>query len=104
MPSRIGYSHWERKGKSDIAVAAYRGSNVDGWLHVTKPTKVACDCGYLAANLYAKSVFGEDALVNVSVEKQSDGRLAGGQDHPEAESLASPTEEASLMEPPCSLT
>ena len=37
----------------------------------------AGDCGYLAANLYAKSVFGEDALVNVSVEKQSDGRLAG---------------------------
>jgi len=37
----------------------------------------AGDCGYLAANLYAKSVFGEDALVNVSVEKQADGRLAG---------------------------
>jgi coatomer subunit beta len=35
------------------------------------------NCGYLAANLYAKSVFGEDALVNVSVEKQSDGRLSG---------------------------
>ena len=34
-------------------------------------------CGYLAANLYAKSVFGEDALVNVSVEKQGDGKLAG---------------------------
>ena len=33
--------------------------------------------GYLAANLYAKSVFGEDALVNVSVEKQNDGKLAG---------------------------
>jgi coatomer subunit beta len=33
--------------------------------------------GYLAANLYAKSVFGEDALVNVSVEKTSDGKLAG---------------------------
>jgi coatomer subunit beta len=33
--------------------------------------------GYLAANLYAKSVFGEDALVNVSVEKQHDGKLAG---------------------------
>ncbi len=27
------------------------------------------ECGYLAANLYAKSVFGEDALVNVSVER-----------------------------------
>ncbi|XP_067946901.1 coatomer subunit beta-like [Watersipora subatra] len=26
-------------------------------------------CGFLAANLYAKSIFGEDALANVSVEK-----------------------------------
>jgi hypothetical protein len=34
---------------------------------------------FLAANLYAKSVFGEDALVNVSVEKKedSDGKLSG---------------------------
>ncbi|KAK1747717.1 coatomer subunit beta, partial [Skeletonema marinoi] len=34
---------------------------------------------FLAANLYAKSVFGEDALVNVSVEKKdgNDGKLAG---------------------------
>jgi hypothetical protein len=33
----------------------------------------------LAANLYAKSVFGEDALVKVSVEKKedSDGKLSG---------------------------
>lgn len=35
------------------------------------------DCGYLAANLYAKSIFGEDALVNLSVEKQADGKLSG---------------------------
>ena len=28
---------------------------------------------FLAANLYARSVFGEDALVNVSVEKKEDG-------------------------------
>jgi coatomer subunit beta len=35
------------------------------------------DCGFLAANLYAKSVFGEDALVNLSVEKQTDGKLNG---------------------------
>jgi Coatomer beta subunit appendage platform len=27
--------------------------------------------------LFCRSVFGEDALVNVSVEKQSDGKLAG---------------------------
>jgi coatomer subunit beta len=33
--------------------------------------------GYLAANLYAKSTFGEDALLNLSVEKAPDGSLAG---------------------------
>ncbi|MCL4121793.1 UNVERIFIED_CONTAM: hypothetical protein GTU68_053205 [Idotea baltica] len=27
---------------------------------------------YLAANLYAKSIFGEDALANLSIEKQID--------------------------------
>lgn len=35
------------------------------------------ECGYMAANLYAKSVFGEDALVNISMEKQADGKLNG---------------------------
>lgn len=35
------------------------------------------ESGYLAANLYARSVFGEDALVNLSVEKGLDGSLAG---------------------------
>ena len=34
---------------------------------------------FLAANLYARSVFGEDALVNVSVDRKedSDGKLSG---------------------------
>ena len=27
------------------------------------------ECGFLAANLYAQSIFGEDALANVSLEK-----------------------------------
>ncbi|GLI63658.1 hypothetical protein VaNZ11_006695 [Volvox africanus] len=57
---------------------------------LTPPSALEGECGYLAANLYAKSVFGEDALVNVSVEKtqpvvavpgavagQDGGRLAG---------------------------
>nr|BAC87706.1 coatomer subunit beta [Botryococcus braunii] len=44
---------------------------------LTPPSALAGDCGFMAANLYAKSVFGEDALVNVSVEKQGDGKLAG---------------------------
>ena len=34
-------------------------------------------CGYLAANLYTRSVFGEDALVNISVEKKEGGELVG---------------------------
>lgn len=54
--------------------------------HIVAATNMRCatprsalegECGFLAANLYAKSVFGEDALVNVSVEKQPDGKLAG---------------------------
>ena len=27
------------------------------------------ECGFLAANLYARSIFGEDALANLSIEK-----------------------------------
>ncbi|GMH39677.1 hypothetical protein BSKO_07575 [Bryopsis sp. KO-2023] len=44
---------------------------------LTPPSALAGDCGYLAANLYAKSVFEEDALVNLSVEKQPEGKLGG---------------------------
>jgi coatomer subunit beta len=33
------------------------------------------DCEFLAANLYAKSVFGEDALANLSIEKAADGSV-----------------------------
>ena len=33
---------------------------------------LAGDCGFMAANLYARSIFGEDALANVSIEKPSD--------------------------------
>ncbi|KAK8803704.1 hypothetical protein WA158_001398 [Blastocystis sp. Blastoise] len=35
------------------------------------------ECLFLAANLYAKSMFGEDALLNISVEKQEDGKIQG---------------------------
>jgi coatomer subunit beta len=44
---------------------------------LTPPSALEGDCGFLAANLYAKSVFGEDALVNVSVEKEPEGKLMG---------------------------
>eukprot|EP00824_Muranothrix_gubernata_P017338 TRINITY_DN35578_c0_g1_i1.p1 TRINITY_DN35578_c0_g1~~TRINITY_DN35578_c0_g1_i1.p1 ORF type:complete len:969 (-),score=237.04 TRINITY_DN35578_c0_g1_i1:11-2890(-) len=44
---------------------------------LTPPSALLGDCPFLAANLYAKSIFGEDALVNVSVEKQADGKIGG---------------------------
>ncbi|WIA09801.1 hypothetical protein OEZ85_009176 [Tetradesmus obliquus] len=44
---------------------------------LTPPRALEGGCGYAAANLYARSVFGEDALVNVSVEDTGGGRLAG---------------------------
>lgn len=46
--------------------------------HIVESTNMKCltpvdslggDSNFLAANLYAKSIFGEDALVNVSIEK-----------------------------------
>ena len=52
--------------------------------HIKKTTNMQCltpdlalegECNFLAANLYAKSVFGEDALANVSIEKGPDGQV-----------------------------
>mmetsp|Transcript_28651 Transcript_28651/g.71332 ORF Transcript_28651/g.71332 Transcript_28651/m.71332 type:complete len:943 (+) Transcript_28651:78-2906(+) len=54
--------------------------------HVVKSTNMKCltpqsalegQSGFLAANLYAKSIFGEDALVNVSVESHNEGKIFG---------------------------
>jgi len=74
---------WENKVAVNTTI-----TTVQAFLdHIVASTNMRCltprsalegDCGFLAANLYAKSVFGEDALVNVSVEKQpSDGKLGG---------------------------
>jgi len=43
---------------------------------LTPDKAISGDCGFLAANLYAKSIFGEDALANLSIEKP----LEGGED------------------------
>lgn len=54
--------------------------------HIIKITNMKCltpdlslsgDSAFLAANLYARSMFGEDALMNVSVEKQRSGKVVG---------------------------
>ena len=36
---------------------------------LTPEKAVSGECGFMAANLYARSIFGEDALANVSLEK-----------------------------------
>lgn len=54
--------------------------------HIVKITNMNCltpdveeygECGFLAANLYACSIFGEDALLNLSVEKRQDNKITG---------------------------
>lgn len=73
---------WENK----VAVNTVIQDEKEFLDHIIKSTNMKCltapsaldgECGFLAANLYAKSVFGEDALVNVSIEKQKDGKLSG---------------------------
>ncbi|XXG64430.1 hypothetical protein AAC387_Pa05g2386 [Persea americana] len=73
---------WENK----VAVNTAIQDEKDFLNHIIRSTNMKCltppsaldgECGFLAANLYAKSVFGEDALVNVSIEKQADGKLSG---------------------------
>ncbi|KAI8461380.1 coatomer beta subunit [Phakopsora pachyrhizi] len=53
--------------------------------HIMAATNMSCltpeaalsgDCGFLSANMYARSLFGEDALANLSIEK-ADGSLQG---------------------------
>lgn len=49
--------------------------------HLLKSTNMKCltpekalsgQCGFMAANMYARSIFGEDALANLSIEKAVD--------------------------------
>jgi coatomer subunit beta len=73
---------WENKVAVNTEI-----TNVFQFLqHIIDKTHMRCltptaslggDTNFLAANLYAKSIFGEDALVNLSVEKQDKGKIAG---------------------------
>lgn len=38
---------------------------------LTSEKALSGQCGFMAANMYAKSIFGEDALANLSIEKSS---------------------------------
>ncbi|GAA5840616.1 hypothetical protein JCM11251_004168 [Rhodosporidiobolus azoricus] len=73
---------WENKVNVNTNIETLRGYLA----HIMSSTNMACltpdaalegDCGFLSANLYARSLFGEDALANLSIEKLADGTLAG---------------------------
>ena len=67
---------WENK----VNINSKSGRTLREFLdHLMKSTNMSCltpdaglqgDCQFLSANLYARSVFGEDALANLSVEKE----------------------------------
>ncbi|KIM74447.1 hypothetical protein PILCRDRAFT_14466 [Piloderma croceum F 1598] len=54
--------------------------------HVMKSTNMSCltpegamsgGCDFLSANMYARSLFGEDASANLSIEKTEAGNITG---------------------------
>ncbi|KAJ2657370.1 coatomer subunit beta [Coemansia sp. RSA 1200] len=73
---------WENKVNMAPMREASAALDLRSYLaHIMKATNMACltpenalagDCGFLSANLYARSIFGEDALANVSIEKPAD--------------------------------
>ena len=72
---------WENK----VAVNTSISKPSDFVAHICKATNMRCltpldesdEARFLVANLYAKSVFGEDALANISIEKTQAGILEG---------------------------
>ncbi|CAG8443026.1 1048_t:CDS:10 [Acaulospora colombiana] len=73
---------WENKVNVNTNITDLR----DYLSHIMKSTNMSCltpenalsgDCGFLSANMYARSIFGEDALANISIEKRVDGAITG---------------------------
>lgn len=68
---------WENK----VSVNTTIGDLHEYLRHLLQSTNMKCltpekalsgQCGFMAANMYARSIFGEDALANLSIEKSSD--------------------------------
>merc|ERR1712130_497859 len=73
---------WENK----VPVSAKAASVFEFLEDIIRATNMKCltpksamegDCRFLAANLYARSIFGEDALANMSVEQLENGEISG---------------------------
>ena len=78
------WSEFEWENKVSVSTAI---TDVQEFLkHILKCTNMHCltplrvlqgNSRFLAANLYAQSIFGEDALANVSVEQTAEGKIVG---------------------------
>lgn len=73
---------WENKVNVNTSISDLR-VYLD---HIMKSTNMMCltpeaslsgDCDFLSANLCARSLFGEDALANLSIEKTEEGSIQG---------------------------
>ncbi|KAK4508049.1 hypothetical protein PRZ48_001786 [Zasmidium cellare] len=79
---RTMWTEFEWENKVNINTKMPEGTGLRDFLQrLMKVTNMSCltpdaslegDCQFLSANLYARSVFGEDALANLSVEKEGD--------------------------------
>jgi len=72
---------WENKVSVRTTISSLRGyldhlMKTTNMRSLTPASALAGDCDFLAANLYAKSVFGEDALANLSIEL-TNGKVSG---------------------------
>lgn len=74
---------WENKVNVNTSITDLR----DYLAHIMKSTNMSCltpeaslagECGFLSANMYARSLFGEDALANLSIELLPDGKTIQG--------------------------
>jgi len=79
---RTMWTEFEWENKVNINTVMPKGTNLRDFLaRLMKVTNMSCltpdaslkgECQFLSANLYARSVFGEDALANLSVEKDGE--------------------------------
>eukprot|EP01130_Rhizamoeba_saxonica_P015177 TRINITY_DN6761_c0_g1_i1.p1 TRINITY_DN6761_c0_g1~~TRINITY_DN6761_c0_g1_i1.p1 ORF type:complete len:925 (+),score=213.13 TRINITY_DN6761_c0_g1_i1:57-2831(+) len=79
-------SMWSSFGWENIISINTEQTDINAFVdHIVDVTNIKCvgdsidySCGFLTANFYAKSVFGEDALVNLSIEQNElTGKLEG---------------------------
>ncbi|EMD00849.1 hypothetical protein BAUCODRAFT_29226 [Baudoinia panamericana UAMH 10762] len=85
---RTMWTEFEWENKINISTKMPDGKGLRDFLQrLMKVTNMSCltpeaslsgDCQFLSANLYARSVFGEDALANLSVEKDGESSLVTG--------------------------